>query len=44
MASKLDDRIDGRPFYLEEIKIEEPAADVKYDKVIVEPALGNQLR
>ena len=37
MTSKQDDRIDGRPFYLEEVTIEEPSNDVQYDKVIVEP-------
>jgi len=36
MTSKADDRIDGRPFYLEEVTIEEPGADVKFDKVIVD--------
>lgn len=37
MTSKQEDRIDGRPFYLEEVTIEEPSNDVQYDKVIVEP-------
>ena len=42
MTSKQDDRIDGRPFYLEEVTIEEPSTDIKYDKVIVEP-INNQI-
>ena len=43
MTSKQDDRIDGRPFYLEEVTIEEPSTGIKYDKVIVEPINKNPL-
>jgi len=43
MTSKQDDRIDGRPFYLEEVTIEEPSTEIKYDKVIVEPVNNNPL-
>lgn len=43
MTSKQDDRIDGRPFYLEEVTIEEPSTGIRYDKVIVEPINKNPL-
>lgn len=31
---------DGRPFYLEEVKIKEPNHEIKFEKVMVEPTEG----
>ena len=35
---------DGRPFYLEEVKIREPSSDIKFEKVIVESPVKNITR
>ena len=36
------DKIDGRPFYYEKVSIQEPAADTKYEKILVEDTTPNQ--